>query len=132
MFTDREWEMLAGLPEEDLVSLAVELDIVAPEQIDARALLERCLVSMLERATTEHLPFSKYDQDDLAALPPDQLAAIARLQGTPANVPAIMKVGRTVFKAMEKRKAGNAIALMLPLLLSPLARAAIALDASKR
>lgn len=124
--TDEEWAFLSAIPEQDLVEMAVDLDILVPREIDRRALIERCLPMILERAQQEGLPFSKYDRDDLAALPPEHLAAIARLQGLDegASVGKVLRAGRKVYKTYQKTRPGNAIALLLPSLLPALARVA--------
>ena len=123
---DAEWTVLQGLPEEDLIALAVEMDIVVPERIEGRALLDRCVPAMLERGRAEGLPFSKYDVEDLQALPPELLRAIGQVQGLNGDVTvaAVLKAGKAVYKRYRRTGRGSAMALMVPLLLPTLARAA--------
>jgi hypothetical protein len=129
--TDEEWSFLSGIPEHDLVEMAIDLDILVPERIDARALMDRCILCVIDRARAEGLPFSKYDRDDLAALPPIHLAAIARLQGlsSGASVDRILRVGQRVYRAYQKTRPDNAVALLLPSLLPALSRIAATMDA---
>lgn len=124
--TDDEWSVLERLPEEELIALAVEMDIVVPERIEGRALLDRCVPAIVERARTQGLPFSKYDTEDLQALPDDQLRAIGRLQGLKGkvSVASVLKAGKAVYKKYDKAGGSSAMALMLPLLLPAVARAA--------
>ena len=129
--TDEEWGFLSAIPEQDLVEMAIDLDILVPERIDARALVDQCILSIIDRARREGLPFSKYDREDLAALPAIHLAAIARLQGLPfgASVDRILRVGQRVYRTYEKTRPDNAVALLLPSLLPALSRIAATLDA---
>jgi hypothetical protein len=126
VLTDEEYEPLRGLPVESIVDLAAELDIVAGEEIDRRGLLERCVVAFVEHARREGLPFSKYDADDLKALDPDDLVAIGRLQGLSGRVTvsAVLKQGQRVYKTFQNRRGDHPIPLMLPMLLTAIARAA--------
>lgn len=124
--TDDEWALMSGFPVSNLVDLAADLDLAPPEQIDRRALLNQCVPRMVDRFRAEGIPLSKYDQDDLEALSPAQLEAIARLQGVKgrATVAAVLKVGRTVYKTYQKNRPDNPVALMVPSLLTAVARAA--------
>jgi len=128
--TDEEWSTLRAIPEQDLVEMAVDLDVLVPEHIDPRALIDRCLLLVLDRAREEGLPFSKYDQDDLSALPPDHRVAVARLQGLPAHasVGRILRAGQKVYRRYLKTRPDNAVALLLPTLLPALARLASELE----
>ncbi|MBW2255181.1 MAG: hypothetical protein JRI25_11350 [Deltaproteobacteria bacterium] len=129
--TDEEWAFLSAITEHDLVEMAVDLDILVPERIDARALVDRCILCILDRAREEGLPFSKYDREDLAAVPPIHLSAIARLQGLPshASVDRILRVGQRVYRNYQKTRPANAVALLLPSLLPALSRIAATVDA---
>jgi hypothetical protein len=123
--TDDEFDRLARLPEEDLVNLAIALDVSVPEHLDMRALLDLCAVAFCARGP---LPFSKYDADDLEALPPDLLAAIAALQGVrgSVSVAAVLKVGKVAYRPYET-KTMHPVPMMLPMMLHAVARAAIAM-----
>jgi len=127
-FTDEEWTLLSRLPEPDLVDLATDLDICPPVIIDARALLESCIPKILSRAKLEGLPFSKYDQEALEALCPRQLEAIGRLQGIKNRVTprAVLRAGQRVYRNYARNRPDNPVALMLPVLLDAVARAALA------
>jgi hypothetical protein len=124
--TDSEWAPLANLLEQDLVDAAVDLDILVPEAIDRRSLVGRMIPAILERARAEGLPFSKYDAEDLAALPPGHLAAVSRLLGLPAgaSVDQVLRAGEKVYRRYQKQRPNNPVALLLPSLLPVLARVA--------
>ena len=86
------------------------------------------LHSLHDRAVEVGLPFSKYDREDLEALQPDQLAAIARLLDLrpPASVDAVLRAGQRVYNWYQKNNPGSAVALLQPMLLTAIARAAAA------
>jgi predicted component of type VI protein secretion system len=121
---DEDWTLVEHIPELELVNLAAELGIIAPAQIEARALWNRCVQGIVDRGRAEGLPFSKYDAEDLAELSPEHLAAIADIQGTAAAVAAIIRVGAKVYRLYERQRPNNPIPLHLPSLLIPVARAA--------
>lgn len=117
-----ESQLFRNVPEGDLVDLAVELDLPVPERIERDALVGAAIEGIAQLARREGLPFSAYDQDDLAALPPDHLQALAELVGAQPSVSGILKSGRKVYKAYRKTRPNSQVALMLPMLLKPLAR----------
>lgn len=125
--TEAEWRLLSSVSVDDLVELAVELDVLAPEEIDRRALLERCVPLIVERAREEGLPFSKYDADDLRTLSPELLTALGRLQGLKGEVTvdSVLKAGRKVYRQYQKHRRNSTVALLLPSLLSAVARASL-------
>ena len=124
--TEEEWTLCQGLPEMTLVDLAVELDVLVPESIDKRALLESCVPLIVAKAQGEGLPFSKYDLDDLKELPASSLASIAALQGLPrsATAEAIVSAGQKVYRRYSRNNPDSSVAFCLPMLLSAVARAA--------
>lgn len=125
-FHEDEYAPLAALPVEGVVDLAAELDLVAPEKIDRRALLEQCVEALVAHARTNGLPFSKYDADDLNELSAEDLEAIGRLQGIRGRVTvnAILRSGKKVYRSYSAKRIDHPIPLMLPMLLSAVARAA--------
>ena len=130
IINDQEWQLLKAIPEGMLVDLAADLDICPPEHIDRRALFEQCVVAIVERGRQEGLPFSKYDREDLEALSPPHLTAIGRLQGIQGQVTVdeVMRVGGRVYKFYQRSRPDNPLALMLPSLLSAVARGAAGTD----
>ncbi len=124
--TDDEWLPLSRLPESTLVELAIELDILVPEKIDARSLLEQLVPLIVERARTEGIPLSKYDREDLAELSRAELSSLARLQGldASADVSAVLARGERVYRTYQSTRPGSAVAMCLPMLLTAVARAA--------
>lgn len=127
--TDAEWEHLAVLDNEigheQFVELAGELEIVAEANINGRALISRCVESIVERAREEGLPLSKYDRDALSELPPELLASIAALQGVRGapSIDVVIKSGRRVYRRYQRHRPHSAVALLLPSLLTAVARA---------
>src|SRR5690606_10461169 len=99
-------------PEQDLVEIAAELDLLVPERIEARTLIEECMPLILDRARAEGLPFSRYDLDDIEALSAPHRGAIARLQGlSDAASPArIVRAGEKVYKTYLKTRPQSAVA----------------------
>lgn len=126
VLNDDEWGFLGAIPEQDLVELAIDLDILVDAEIDHRELTGRCIQRIIESAPNDGLPFSKYDRDDLAALPAAHRRAIAELVGLrrDAGVDKIVRAGTKTWKAWQKRGHGQAIALLLPSMLRALARIA--------
>lgn len=122
--TDQEWAFLSGIPEEDLVQMAVDLDILFPADPDLRAVLELCIGRLIEVLPTDGLPLSKYDRDDLAELPPSHLAGLARLVGLPpsSSVDQILKAGIKAHTAWTRSGRGRGVPLLVPTLLPALAR----------
>jgi hypothetical protein len=122
LLTDDEYRLVEVLPEEDLVDLAVELDIPVGEVIDRRSVLNLCVVGFAELAQREGLPFSEYDRDDLEQLPAQQRAALARQLGVGDSVSAILKSGRKLYKLYRRSRGRSQVPLVLPSLLGPVCR----------
>lgn len=123
---DTEWALVQHLPTQDLVDLAADLDVIIPAEVDKRELVELCVPRIVERGLANGLPFSKYDEEDLRALAPDALAALARIQGVGPEVHAVLKAGEKVYRVIERdRKGSDPVALLLPSLLPPVMRHAV-------
>lgn len=124
---DTEYALVQNVPAEDLVSLAADLDMVPPAEIDRRALVEACVPRMLARARHDGgIPLSKYDTQDVEALPKELLGVLAGLQGTSTSVRAVLKAGARIYRAREKHRMTRTdpYAYFMPLLLVPLLRLA--------
>lgn len=117
-----ETRMLANIPEADLIDLAAELDMAVPEEIQRVSLLEEIIERVAQLGRREGLPLSDYDRDDLEALPQQHQRALADLMGAPANIAGMLKSGKKVYKTYRKTKPNSQVALLLPMLLAPLAR----------
>ena len=126
LLTMEELEPLRRLPDDVLVDMAADLDICIPETFDVQALVEACIPRIIERGMEEGLPLSKYDAEDLATLSQSELDALGRLQGlkTPTTVAAVVRKGQRVYKWYRRNRPDNPVALMLPMLLPAVARAA--------
>lgn len=129
LLTPEELAMFANAPEDDLVDLAVDLDVLVPDEIVRAQLLSACVLSIRDLAEREGLPLSAYDVDDLAQLTQDQRESLARLCGVePGNkeetIERMLKAGKKVYKIYKKHRKRSQIPLYLPMLLAPLARLA--------
>lgn len=122
LFTPQERAMLARMPEEDIVELAAELSVTVPAEIRRESLMAHVVAELARYARVSGLPLSPYDREDLEALPPRELAALAALVGVEPTVAALLKAGKRAYKAFGRRKATSPIPLMVPTLLGPLAR----------
>ena len=120
--SSEEIQVLANIPEGDLIDLAAELDVAIPEQIDRVALTVTVLERLAALGEQEGLPLSDYDRDDLEALPVDHRRALAGLLGVPADVSGMLKAGKKVYKIYRKTRPRSQVALLLPMMLGPLAR----------
>jgi len=124
---DPEYALVQNVPAEDLISLAADLDMIPPAEIDRRALIEACVPRMLARARKDGgIPLSKYDAQDVEALSPDQLAVLATLQGTRTSARAVLRAGARIYRIREKNRMTRTdpYAYFIPLLLVPLLRLA--------
>jgi len=124
MFSDQERAMLVQIPEADLLELCTELDSVAPSDIVPIPLLEALLPSLVDTLRVRGVPLSRYDKDDIEELPGEELAALSKLLGLPAqsSVRKVLKAGQKVYKVWERDYPNSAIALLLPVLLRPVLR----------
>jgi hypothetical protein len=120
--TDDEYRAVEVLPEEDLVDLAVELDIPVGEVIDRRSVMNLCVVGFAELAQREGLPFSEYDRDDLDQLTPTHRRALAQQLGVDDSVSAILKSGRKLYKVYRRSRQRSQVPLVLPAVLGPVCR----------
>ena len=133
LLTPHELTMFQQAPEEELVDLAIDLDVPVPEEIDRSGLLDACVRSLAVLGAREGLPFSDYDKDDLEDLGEWELNAIAALNGVDANldkpkkVQLLLKTGKKKYKVWRKTRPQSQIPIYLPMLLAPLARHLVAL-----
>ena len=59
--------MFQNAPEDELVDLAIDLDVPVPAGIDLAGLLDAVVRNLADLAQREGLPFSPYDKEDLEA-----------------------------------------------------------------
>ena len=126
ILTAEELKPLRMLPENVLIDMAADLDICVPEKFDAGDLVERCIPLIIERGIKEGLPLSKLDIEDLSTFSQADLDALGKLQGlkTPTTVAAVVRKGQRVYRWYRRNRPDNPVALMLPMLLPAVARAA--------
>jgi len=127
LLTPEELSMFENAPEDDLVDLAIDLNVMIPDEIVRPQLLSACVRSLRDLAQSEGLPFSPYDKEDLTQLPQEELDAVARLCGVtpgqhPETVKRMLKHGKKVYKVYRKHRKRSQIPLYMPMLLAPLAR----------
>ena len=127
VLTPEELTMFNNAPEDELVDLAIDLDVMIPDEIVRAQLLTACVHSLKELAQREGLPLSPYDAEDLAQLSQDELNAVARLCGlTPGEkaetIERMLKAGKKVYKIYRKHRRRSQVPMYLPMLLAPLAR----------
>lgn len=121
-FTPAERAMLNNFPESELVELAAELGVTVPAVIRRHELMAQVLHELARHVRVHGLPLSHYDREDLCALSPEELAALAGLVGVAPRVNDLLKAGKKAYRSYTRRTATSPIALMVPALLAPLAR----------
>lgn len=132
LLTPHELSMFQNAPEDELVDLAIDLDVPVPAEIDLGGLLDAVVRNLADLAKREGLPFSSYDNDDLEALAEHELRAIAELNGVDVNadsarqIQGLLKTGKKVYKTYRKTRPKSQIPMYLPMLLSALARYLVA------
>lgn len=125
--TDSEWTILKNMPEVDLVDLAIELDLLIPEQINHRQLWNQCLQAVTEFVGSHGLPLTQFNVPDLEDLQPSERTAIAQLAGLKGDpsILAIIKAGIKIQKRIQRKKNITYLIIAIPLLLSAIARNAL-------
>lgn len=121
-YTEAELGLYANLPETDLVDLAIELDIPVGESISRQELLEAVIPQLADLAAREGLPFSRFDLEDLQALPREHLAALARVLRVSPEPGAIVKAGEKLYRTYQNKRQRSQIPLVVPMMLPTLAR----------
>ena len=120
--TEHEYQLLARLPEDDIVDLAVEFDILVDAELDLPSLFIEIIEGLAILAAHEGLPLHEYNREDLEALPAAHLRAFADLLGQAPDLDALLKNGKKVYKTYTRERTRSQIPLTLPMLIEPLAR----------
>ncbi len=120
--TEDDLASLALIQDRDLADLAADVDLMPDEVIDRRSLLEAVVPRLLELAMREGLPFSKYDAEDLEALPRVHREALAQAMGWRTSVGAMLRRGKKVYKVYRNERPSSQVPVMLPSVLPILAR----------
>ncbi|MGB0640349.1 MAG: hypothetical protein ACPGTU_13490 [Myxococcota bacterium] len=128
LLSPEELIMFGRAPEDEIVDLAIDLDVPVPEQIDLAGLLSECVRNLATLGRAEGLPYSPYDREDLENLTDIERSAIAGLNGvdpkldSAQQIDRILKTGKKIYKTYKKNRPNSQIPLYLPMLLAPLAR----------
>ena len=128
LLTPTELAMFEHAPEDELVDLAIDLDVPVPAEIDRTGLLNACVKNLADLGEREGLPFSDYDRSDLEELDEWGLNAIAALNGVDKNldkskkVSLLLKTGKKKYKLWRKQRPKSQIPIYLPMFLAPVAR----------
>lgn len=128
LLTPEELALFQNAPEQELVDLAIDLDVPVPSEIDRSGLLDACIRNLTDLGRREGLPFSDYDKEDLTALCDAELNAIAALNGVDAGldrtrkVHLLLKTGKKNYKVWRKVRPKSQIPIYLPMLLNAVAR----------
>lgn len=120
--TPAELAVCENLPDDNIIELAAELNLLIPERISRSGLLSSSIARLAELARQEGLPFSRYDREDLEALPREHLRALAVMCGSRPTIDGVIKGGQKVYKIYTRQRPQSPVAMMLPMLLVPLAR----------
>ncbi len=132
LLTPHELSMFQNAPEDELVDLAIDLDVPVPAEINLGGLLDAVVRNLADLAQREGLPFSPYDKEDLEGLAEHELRAIAELNGVDSSgdgakqIQGLMKTGKKVYKVYKKTRPKSQIPMYLPMLLPALARYLVA------
>ena len=127
LLTPEELSMFQNVPEDELVDLAIDLDVPVPEEIDLEGMLSAVVRNLASLGQREGLPFSRYDREDLEQLGELERGAIAKLNGVDPNAKAsvqisgLLKTGQKIYKMYRKTRPKSQIPMYLPMLLNPLA-----------
>jgi len=120
--TPEELANFVTYPEEELVEVAIDLEIPVGESIVLEDMLAMIVERLANLAVTEGLPLSQYDADDINALPEEHCKALMLAMGKKKSVSALIKTGQKIYKNYNKRKNSSPIPMVCPMLLGPVSR----------
>ena len=115
------------IEEAEVASFCIELELIPDDPFVIHDLIDPIFDRLVERATTEGLPISKYDAEDLSQFQLAELTAFARALGVRVNpnhssdavIAAIVGKMKRVCKKLPKR---SVIPLMVTYFLPALVR----------
>lgn len=121
---DEEWHILQGIPREDVVELAICLDMAPSKEVDARQLLGMCIPRLLRLLQERGVPLTRYDAADLEELAPDERATLGRIMGLTGSTStrALLRSGARASKTYQREPALQPVVYMLASLWRPLLR----------
>ena len=117
-----ELQAIALVPDVDLADLAIDLDLIPDAEINRRSLMTELIPRLLELARREGLPFSRWDGEDLEALPSAHREALASCMGWDSSVEGMLRAGKKIYKTYRKTRPRSQVPIFLPILLAALAR----------
>lgn len=122
-FTAEEIEIFRILPEDMLLELCRDLNMILPETVVNLDLAVRIVPEFLDHAKRYGLPFHKLNSDSLNDLTERELQILADICHVKPTVRAILKHGTKVFKTVhEKGRKYHAIRLNMITFLKPIIR----------
>ena len=122
-FTADEIEIFRILPEDMLLELCRDLNMILPATVDNLKLAAQIIPAFLDHAKSHGLPFHKLNSDSLNGLTERELQILADICHVKPNVRAILRHGNKVFKLVhEKGRKFHAIRLNMITFLKPIIR----------
>ena len=122
-FTADEIEIFRILPEDMLLELCKDLNMILPATVDNLKLAAQIVPPFLDHAKRHGLPFHKLNSDSLKSLTERELQILADICHVKPNVRAILKHGTKVFKSVhDKGRKYHAIRLNMITFLKPIIR----------
>ena len=122
-FTTEEIEIFRILPEDMLLELCRDLNMILPETVVNLDLAVQIVPEFLDHAKRYGLPFHKLNSDSLNDLTERELQILADICHVKPNVRAILKHGNKVFKTVhDKGRKYHAIRLNMITFLKPIIR----------
>ena len=98
--------------------------LLTPTAADAVNVLSALPDGFSVHSAASILGIDEYDAEDLDELPQEHRSALAETIGWSGDTKSMVKAGEKVYRMYRKNRGGSQVALLLPSLLKPLARAA--------
>ena len=122
-FTADEIDIFRILPEEMLLDLCKDLNMILPAIVDNLSLAKEIIPHFIEHAQRYGLPFHALNKSSLESLSERELQILADICRVKPNVRAILKHGAKVFKTVhEKGRKYHAVRLNMITFLKPIIR----------
>lgn len=122
-FSAEEIDIFRILPEEMLLDLCRDIDMILPARVDNLQLAYEIIPHFLEHAQRYGLPFHSLNTDSLKDLSERELQILADICRVKPHIRAILKHGAKVFKNVhEKGRKYHAVRLNMITFLKPIIR----------